>query len=81
MKKSDAKRCAIVEDVAKRIKEGRIKSGISRKEASERLNIPIRTLASYERAEREIRIDKVLEMVNVYGMTAVELTGTPRRNR
>lgn len=49
-------------------------AGYSRKEAAERIGISARTLASYERGEREISMDTAIRMAMAYGTTFTKLT-------
>ncbi len=52
----------------------RKKKGYSRKKAATILGITSRTLASYERGEREISLDSTKNLATLYGTTFEQLT-------
>lgn len=57
-----------------RFKFFREEKGFSRKEASNFIGVTERTLAAYERGEREISIDTTEKMAQAYGVTFELLT-------
>lgn len=52
----------------------RINAGYTREEAAEKLGISARTLASYERGEREINVTRTVKMAELYGTTFHDIT-------
>lgn len=64
----------ILKYTGNRFRYFRKERGISRKTAAEMIGITPRTLASYERGEREITVDKVAKMAEVYKTTFTNLT-------
>ena len=55
--------------IGRRFKIHRRLRGFSKESAARSLNISKRTLASYERGEREISLDKTIEMAELYRTT------------
>ncbi|MEE1351085.1 MAG: helix-turn-helix transcriptional regulator [Clostridia bacterium] len=64
----------LLQCIGNRFKEFREDAGFSRKEASDRIGITARTLASYERGEREVSMSTAIRMAAVYGTTFTKLT-------
>ena len=57
-----------------RIHSFRVERSISRDSVAEKLGISTRTLASYERGEREISMEKLIELAKIYCTTYTNLT-------
>lgn len=57
-----------------RFKDFRENVGYSRREAADMIGITMRTLASYERGEREPSMDTAIKMAGVYKTTFTRLT-------
>lgn len=60
--------------LGERFKFFRKEKELSRDEASKLIGVSSRTLAAYERGEREITIDTTEKMAAVYGVTFEQLT-------
>lgn len=60
--------------VGSRFQTFREKTGLSREEAAKEIGISSRTLAAYERGEREINMDTAQKMAVVYKTTLTNLT-------
>ena len=57
-----------------RIHSFRVELSISRESVAEKLGISKRTLASYERGEREITMQRLIELAKLYNTTYTNLT-------
>lgn len=60
--------------LGRRFMSYRINAGYTREEAAEKLGISARTLASYERGEREINVTRTVKMAELYGTTFHDIT-------
>ena len=60
--------------ISKRLKNYRRAAGLSREEVSAELGISPHTLGAYERGDREIRMDKIIKLAELYDTTVTELT-------
>lgn len=60
--------------LGERFKFFRKEKGYSRDEAAKRIGVVSRTLAAYERGEREVSIDTAEKMAATYGVTFEHLT-------
>ncbi len=64
----------ILKYIGKRFSFYRERAGLSRVAAADRLCITPRTLAAYERGEREISAQMTVRMAQIYGVTLTKLT-------
>ena len=60
--------------IGERFKHYRKLKGFSREDAAKMLGVTSRTLAAYERGEREISTRTTLKMAQIYGTTFRQLT-------
>ena len=60
--------------IGKRLKNYRRAEGLSKEDVAAQLGISPVTLGAYERGDREIRMDKVMELARIYKTTITELT-------
>lgn len=61
--------------LAERIKESRIKAGLSQKELAEKLNMNLRTYGSYERGERDLSTAILLKLCHALSVSSDYLLG------
>lgn len=66
--------CGILKILGNRLKYFREQSNLSRKQVAERIGVTARTLASYERGEREASAELIIKIADVYGVTFAKLT-------
>lgn len=64
-----------------RIKELRKKRKLTLKQVSEDTNIPISTLSSYEKGDRQPKIDKIISLANYFDVPVSYLTGLYNTNK
>lgn len=64
----------ILKYVGSRFRAFREECGMSREEVAKQIGVSSRTLASYERGEREINMDNVMKLALVYRTTVTKLT-------
>ncbi len=64
----------ILKYVGERLRSFRTARDISRESAAEQLGISKRTLASYERGEREITVPTIIKLAEIYRTTYTDLT-------
>lgn len=65
----------ILKNVGEIFKTYRKKCGYSRPEVAQKLGVAPRTLAAYERGEREMGITLAVRLANIYGTTVRCLLG------
>ncbi len=64
----------VLKYIGNRFKEFREEVGYSRRDAADLIGITMRTLASYERGEREVSMDTTIKMAAAYKTTFTMLT-------
>ncbi len=70
----DQRRREVLHHIGKRIKHHRRELGYSRDEVAELVGITPRTLAAYERGEREMSMEMAIELARIYKTTLTKLT-------
>lgn len=65
---------ALVKYLGKRFRESREECGFSREEAADRIGITVRTLAAYERGEREPKAETAIKIAKAYRTNLTKLT-------
>ena len=68
----------------KRIRDLREDADLTQSEIGEKLNLPQRTYAYYEKGERTIPPEVLIKIANFYGVSLdylLELTDNPNRNK
>ena len=68
------KNALMLKYIGERIKSFRVERHISRESAAQELGISKRTLASYERGEREITMKTLIKLAEIYNTTYTNLT-------
>ena len=66
--------CEILKALGYRLKYFREQSNLSREAAAKHIGVTARTIAAYERGEREASGDLVVKMAELYGVTFTKLT-------
>ena len=64
----------ILKTLGQRLKYFREQRNLSRRQVAEHIGVAPRTLASYERGEREASSDMIIKIADLYGVTFAKLT-------
>ena len=64
----------ILKTLGQRLKYFREQRNLSRAQVAERIGVTSRTLASYERGEREASGELIIKIADLYGVTFAKLT-------
>ena len=64
----------ILKILGDRLKYFREQNNLSREQAAARIGVAARTLASYERGEREASGEMIIKIADLYGVTFAKLT-------
>lgn len=70
----DQRRREILRHIGGRVKHQRRELGLSRDEVAKLLGITPRTLAAYERGEREMSMEMAIELAKIFKTTLTKLT-------
>ena len=66
--------CEILKILGDRLKYFREQNNLSREQVAARIGVSARTLASYERGEREASGEMIIKIADLYGVTFTKLT-------
>ena len=66
--------CEILKALGHRLRYFREQNKLSREQVAEHIGVTARTIASYERGEREASAEVIIKIAGLYGVTFAKLT-------